>query len=103
MAPPATSGASSTSSPWRGTHCASSLQWVVEARRDWGYAGDYVAAMWRMLQQPAPDDYVIATGETHAVRELCEICTGQLSDVKSGLAAILGWIAAHPDRIDRQP
>jgi GDPmannose 4,6-dehydratase len=45
----------------------------LEARRDWGYAGDYVEAMWRMLQQPAPDDYVIATGETHAVRELCEI------------------------------
>jgi len=45
----------------------------VEARRDWGYAGDYVEAMWRMLQQPAPDDYVIATGETHSVQELCEI------------------------------
>jgi GDPmannose 4,6-dehydratase len=45
----------------------------LEARRDWGYAGDYVEAMWRMLQQPTPDDYVIATGETHAVRELCEI------------------------------
>jgi GDPmannose 4,6-dehydratase len=45
----------------------------LEARRDWGYAGDYVEAMWRMLQQPAPDDYVIATGEIHAVRELCEI------------------------------
>jgi len=45
----------------------------LEARRDWGYAGDYVEAMWRMLQQPQPDDYVIATGETHAVRELCEI------------------------------
>jgi GDPmannose 4,6-dehydratase len=45
----------------------------LEARRDWGYAGDYVGAMWLMLQQPRPDDYVIATGETHAVRELCEI------------------------------
>ncbi|MBI4841136.1 MAG: GDP-mannose 4,6-dehydratase [candidate division NC10 bacterium] len=45
----------------------------LEARRDWGYAGDYVEAMWLMLQQPRPDDYVIATGETHAVRELCEI------------------------------
>jgi len=60
-------------------------------------------AMWRLLQQPAPDDCVIATGEIHAVRELCEICTGQLSDVESGLAAMLGWIAAHSDRIDRQP
>src|ERR1700757_526168 len=37
----------------------------LEARRDWGFAGDYVEAMWRMLQQPGPDDYVIATGETH--------------------------------------
>jgi GDPmannose 4,6-dehydratase len=45
----------------------------LEARRDWGYAGDYVEAMWMMLQQAAPDDYVIATGETHAVRELVEI------------------------------
>jgi GDPmannose 4,6-dehydratase len=45
----------------------------LEARRDWGYAGDYVEAMWRMLQQPTPDDYVIATGETHSVRDLCEI------------------------------
>ncbi|MEK7219771.1 MAG: GDP-mannose 4,6-dehydratase [candidate division NC10 bacterium] len=45
----------------------------LEARRDWGYAGDYVEAMWLMLQQSRPDDYVIATGETHVVRELCEI------------------------------
>jgi len=41
----------------------------LEARRDWGYAGDYVEAMWRMLQQAQPDDYVIATGEPHSVRE----------------------------------
>jgi GDPmannose 4,6-dehydratase len=45
----------------------------LEARRDWGYAGDYVEAMWLMLQQDSPDDYVIATGETHSVRELMEI------------------------------
>ncbi|MGH7370020.1 MAG: GDP-mannose 4,6-dehydratase [Candidatus Methylomirabilaceae bacterium] len=45
----------------------------LEARRDWGYAGDYVEAMWLMLQQDTPDDYVIATGETHSVRELVEI------------------------------
>jgi GDPmannose 4,6-dehydratase len=45
----------------------------LEARRDWGFAGDYVDAMWRMLQQPSPDDYVIGTGETHSVRELCEV------------------------------
>jgi GDPmannose 4,6-dehydratase len=45
----------------------------LDARRDWGYAGDYVEAMWLMLQQDGPDDYVIATGETHSVRELCEL------------------------------
>lgn len=45
----------------------------LEARRDWGFAGDYVRAMWLMLQQPKPDDYVVATGETHSVREFCEL------------------------------
>jgi GDPmannose 4,6-dehydratase len=49
----------------------------LAASRDWGFAGDYVEAMWLMLQQPAPDDYVIATGETHSVRELCEIAFGR--------------------------
>lgn len=44
----------------------------LEAKRDWGYAGDYVDAMWRMLQQDTPDDYVIATGEMHSVREFLE-------------------------------
>jgi len=44
----------------------------LDARRDWGYAGDFVEAMWRMLQQEAPGDYVVATGETHSVREFCE-------------------------------
>jgi GDPmannose 4,6-dehydratase len=45
----------------------------LDASRDWGFAGDYVEAMWLMLQQQTPEDYVIATGETHSVRELCEI------------------------------
>ncbi len=45
----------------------------LDARRDWGFAGDYVRAMWLMLQQDAPDDYVIATGETHSVAEFCEL------------------------------
>jgi GDPmannose 4,6-dehydratase len=45
----------------------------LEAKRDWGFAGDYVEAMWRMLQQDEADDYVIATGETHSVQELTEI------------------------------
>lgn len=45
----------------------------LDARRDWGYAGDYVGAMWQMLQQAQPDDYVIATGEMHTVREFLEL------------------------------
>jgi GDPmannose 4,6-dehydratase len=45
----------------------------LDARRDWGYAAEYVEAMWRMLQQDQPGDYVIATGETHSVREFVEI------------------------------
>lgn len=44
----------------------------LDAKRDWGYAGDYVKAMWLMLQQPEPDDFVIATGETHTIEELVE-------------------------------
>ena len=47
-------------------------------QRDWGFAGDYVEAMWLMLQQDAPDDYVVATGETHSVREFCEIAFGHV-------------------------
>jgi GDPmannose 4,6-dehydratase len=45
----------------------------LDAQRDWGFAGDYVRAMWLMLQRDQPDDFVVATGETHSVRELCEI------------------------------
>jgi GDPmannose 4,6-dehydratase len=45
----------------------------LDAQRDWGFAADYVRAMWMMLQQDTPDDYVVATGETHSVRELCEV------------------------------
>ncbi len=45
----------------------------LDAKRDWGFAGDYVDAMWRMLQQDTPDDYVVATNETHTVRELIQI------------------------------
>jgi GDPmannose 4,6-dehydratase len=48
----------------------------LEARRDWGYAGDYVEAMWRMLQQKEPEDFVIATGKTHSVREFCQAAFG---------------------------
>ncbi len=50
----------------------------LDAKRDWGHAADYVEAMWRMLQQPAPDDYVVATGEAHSVREFVERAFGCL-------------------------
>ena len=50
----------------------------LEAQRDWGYAPDYVRAMWLMLQQDHPDDYVVATGETHSVRRLCEVAFGSV-------------------------
>jgi len=48
----------------------------LDARRDWGFAGDYVDAMWRMLQQPEGDDYVISTGETHSIKDLLEAAFG---------------------------
>ena len=50
----------------------------LESRRDWGFAGDYVDAMWRMLQRPTPEDFVIGTGETWSVRQLCETAFGYL-------------------------
>jgi len=50
----------------------------LEAKRDWGFSGDYVQAMWQMLQQERPDDYVIATGETHSVREFAELVFSRL-------------------------
>ena len=51
----------------------------LDAKRDWGYAPDYVEGMWRMLQQDKPDDYVLATGETHSVREFLEAVFGYLN------------------------
>jgi GDPmannose 4,6-dehydratase len=51
----------------------------LDAKRDWGYAKDYVRAMWMMLQQPEADDYVIATGETHSVREFLELAFGYVN------------------------
>ncbi len=50
----------------------------LDARRDWGFAGDYVEAMWKMLQVDTPDDFVIATGETHSVREFCELAFAEV-------------------------
>jgi GDPmannose 4,6-dehydratase len=49
----------------------------LDAERDWGFAGDYVEGMWRMLQHPTPDDYVLATGEKHTVREFCQLAFGR--------------------------
>lgn len=51
----------------------------LDARRDWGFAGDYVRALWLMLKHPNADDYVVATGETHSVRELCDIAFGHFN------------------------
>ncbi len=50
----------------------------LDSKRDWGFAGDYIKAMWLMLQQDEPDDYVVGTGRTHSVRELCEVAFGYL-------------------------
>ena len=50
----------------------------LESQRDWGFAGDYVEAMWLMLQQDKPDNFVIGTGETHPVREFCELAFGHV-------------------------
>ncbi len=50
----------------------------LDAQRDWGFAGDYVKAMWLMLQQDSPDDFVVSTGETHSVREFCQIAFGHV-------------------------
>lgn len=50
----------------------------LDAKRDWGFAGDYVEGMWRMLQADVPDDYVLATGETHTVRSFCDMCFAEV-------------------------
>jgi len=50
----------------------------LDAKRDWGFAGDYVRAMWMMLQQQEADDFVLATGQTHSIRELLEVAFGAL-------------------------
>jgi len=66
----------------------------LDAKRDWGFAGDYVDAMWRMLQQPAPEDFVVGTGVQHSVRDCCEVAFGH---------AGLDWRqhVAHDPRQDR--
>ncbi|HEX2985190.1 MAG TPA: GDP-mannose 4,6-dehydratase [Caproiciproducens sp.] len=64
----------------------------LDARRDWGFAGDYVEAMWLILQQKEPDDYVVASGETHTVREFCELAF-------KNVGVDLVWKGKGPDEI----
>jgi GDPmannose 4,6-dehydratase len=66
----------------------------LDAKRDWGFAGDYVDAMWRMLQQPRPEDYVVGTGRHHSVRDCCAVAFGHVG---------LDWEAHvhHDTRYDR--
>jgi len=63
----------------------------LDAKRDWGFAGDYVEAMWRMLQQPKADDYVVATGETHSIRDLLDAAFGQV-----GIEDWSGYVSQDP-------
>ena len=83
----------------------------LEARRDWGFAGDYVDAMWRMLQRDTPQDYVIGSGETHSVRELVELAFAHLgldyrkyvvSDPKYHRPAEVDLLLADPSKARRE-
>ena len=83
----------------------------LEARRDWGFAGDYVLAMWQMLQQDTPQDYVIGSGETHSVRELVELAFGHVgldyrkhvvSDPKFYRPAEVDLLLADPAKARRE-
>jgi GDPmannose 4,6-dehydratase len=77
---------------------AGQRDWVslgnLEARRDWGFAGDFVDAMWRILQAEEPDDWVVGTGEDHSVREFCELAFAHVGvDVE--------WTGSGTDEIGR--
>ena len=83
----------------------------LDARRDWGFAGDYVEAMWRMLQQPAPQDYVVGSGRTHSVRELVELAFSHVgldwrdhvvSDPKFYRPAEVDLLLADPSKARRE-
>ncbi|WP_250442502.1 GDP-mannose 4,6-dehydratase [Actinotalea sp. C106] len=63
----------------------------LDAKRDWGFAGDYVEAMWRMLQQDTADDYVVATGETHSIKELLDVAFGAV-----GIEDWSGYVRQDP-------
>ena len=62
----------------------------LDAKRDWGHAKDYVRAMWMMLQQTEPRDYVVATGETHSVREFCEVAFDAIGEDYND------WVEVNP-------
>jgi GDPmannose 4,6-dehydratase len=83
----------------------------LHPERDWGFAGDYVEAMWLMLQQDTPDDYVVATGETHSVREFCELAFGHVGldyrdhvvqDERFMRPAEVDLLIGNPDKARRQ-
>jgi GDPmannose 4,6-dehydratase len=83
----------------------------LDARRDWGFAGDYVEAMWRMLQREAPQDYVVGTGEAHSVRELVEVAFSHVgldwrkhvvSDPKHYRPAEVDILIADPSKACRE-
>jgi GDPmannose 4,6-dehydratase len=83
----------------------------LDARRDWGYAGDYVEAMWRMLQQPTPQDYVVGTGQTHSVRDLVDAAFGHVgldwrkyvkSDPRFMRPAEVDLLQADPSKAKRE-
>ncbi len=83
----------------------------LESRRDWGYAGDYVKAMWQMLQQDRPGDYVIGTGETHSVREFCQLafnhvgldyCDYVIQDPRFYRPAEVDLLVADPGKAQRE-
>lgn len=66
----------------------------LDSKRDWGYAGDYVEGMWRILQQDKPDDYVLATGETHTIREFCELAFNEV-DIE------VEWVGEGVDEVGK--
>jgi GDPmannose 4,6-dehydratase len=83
----------------------------LEARRDWGFAGDYVEAMWLMLQQGTPSDFVVGTGVTHSVRELCELAFGYVGldyrdfvvqDQRFYRPAEVDMLVADPSRANKE-
>ncbi len=72
----------------------------LDAERDWGFAGDYVEAMWMMLQQTVPDDYVIGTGECHSVKEFCELAFGRV-DLRWQDYVVIDSAFVRPAEVDQ--